>query len=65
MCCFDVPVAIKEQVVKYMRHCLWRKKNSDVQANDTALVAWKKYADPKNKVVWESSIWKYKIRFSC
>jgi hypothetical protein len=30
MCCFDVPVAIKEQVVKYMRHCLWRKKNSDV-----------------------------------
>jgi hypothetical protein len=26
MCCLDIPVTIKDQVVKYMRHCLWRKK---------------------------------------
>jgi hypothetical protein len=28
----DVLVTINEQVIKYMRHCLWRKKNSEVQA---------------------------------
>jgi hypothetical protein len=49
MCCFDVPVAIKEQVVKYMRHCLWREKNNDVQANGSALVAWKKICRPKEQ----------------
>jgi hypothetical protein len=42
MCCFDVPFAIQEHVVKYMRHCLWRKKNSDAHANGSALIAWKK-----------------------
>jgi hypothetical protein len=30
-----------------MRHCLWRKKNSDVQAKGSALVAWKKICRPK------------------
>jgi hypothetical protein len=49
MCCFDVPVTIKDQVVKYMRHCLWRKKKIDVQANGTALVAWKKNCRPKER----------------
>ena len=49
LCCLDVPITIKEQVVKYMRHCLWRKKNNDVQAKGSALVAWKKIARPKNK----------------
>jgi hypothetical protein len=42
MSCLEIPVAINKQVVKYMRHCLWRKKNSEVQAKGTALVAWKK-----------------------
>jgi hypothetical protein len=51
MCCFDVPVTIKEQVVKYMRHYLWRKKNSDVQANGSAPVAWKEICKPKVKGV--------------
>jgi hypothetical protein len=63
MCCFDVPVTIKEQVVKYVRH--WRKKNSDVQANGSTLVAWKKYADKKIKVVLEFLIWKFKIKPFC
>jgi hypothetical protein len=49
MCCFDVPVTIKEQVVKYMRHCLWRKKKNEVQANGSALVAWKKICRPKEQ----------------
>jgi hypothetical protein len=22
MCCLDIPVSIKEQLIKYMRHCL-------------------------------------------
>jgi hypothetical protein len=51
MCCFDVPITVKEQVIKYMRHCLWRKKNGDVQAKGTALISWKKIARPK-KTRW-------------
>jgi hypothetical protein len=47
MCCLDIPVTIKDQVVKYMRHCLGRKKN-DVQAQGKALVAWNKICRPKN-----------------
>jgi hypothetical protein len=26
MCCMDVPITIKDQVIKYMRHRMWRKK---------------------------------------
>jgi hypothetical protein len=33
MCYLDVPVTIKEHVVKYMRQCLWRRKYSEVQAD--------------------------------
>jgi hypothetical protein len=62
MCCLDVPVTIKDQVIKYMRHCLWRKKNTDVQEKGNALVSWKKYADQKSKVVWESLTWRFKIK---
>jgi hypothetical protein len=40
MCCLDVPITIKDQVIKYMRHCPWRKMNSDVQARGNALVSW-------------------------
>jgi hypothetical protein len=32
-----------------MRHCLWRKKHSEVQAKGTALIAWKKICRPKNQ----------------
>jgi hypothetical protein len=32
-----------------MRHCLWRKKKSDVEANGSALVAWKKICGPKDQ----------------
>jgi hypothetical protein len=49
MCCFDVPITVKDQVVKYMRHCLWRKKNGDVQAKGSALISWKKVTGPKNQ----------------
>jgi hypothetical protein len=49
MICFDVPVTIKEQVIKYTRHCLWRKKNSEVQAKGTVLIAWTKVCMPKNQ----------------
>jgi hypothetical protein len=49
MCCLDIPVTIKEQVQKYMRHCLWRKKTDDVQARGSTLVAWKKSVDQNNK----------------
>ena len=49
MCTLDVPISIKEQIVKYMRHCLWRKKNTDVQARGSALVAWKKICRPKDQ----------------
>jgi hypothetical protein len=49
MSCLEIPVTINEQVIKYMRHCLWRKKNSDVQAKGSALVAWKKNCRPKTQ----------------
>ena len=48
MSCFDLPVTIKEQLIKYMRQCLWRKKTTDVQARGQALVAWNKVCRPKN-----------------
>jgi hypothetical protein len=32
-----------------MRHCLWRKKNGDVQAKGASLISWKKIAKPKNQ----------------
>jgi hypothetical protein len=49
MCCLDIPVSVKEQLIKYMRHCLWRKKTGDVQSNGPALVAWEKNCRPKNQ----------------
>ena len=49
MSCFDVPVTIKNQVTKYMRYCLWRKKTVDVQAKGSALIAWDKVCKPKNQ----------------
>jgi hypothetical protein len=49
MCCLGIPVSVKEQLIKYMRHCLWRKKTGDVQSNGPALVAWEKICRPKNQ----------------
>jgi hypothetical protein len=48
MCCLDVPITIKDQVIKYMRHYLWRNKNNDVQERGNALVAWDKICKPKD-----------------
>jgi hypothetical protein len=36
-------------MVKYMRHCLWRKKNQDVQARGNALISWDKVCKPKKQ----------------
>jgi hypothetical protein len=32
-----------------MRHCLWRKKNNDVQSKRPALIAWTKVCKPKDQ----------------
>jgi hypothetical protein len=48
MCCLDVPVNIKEQVTKYMRHCLLRRNNSEVQARGNSLVSWNEICRPKD-----------------
>jgi hypothetical protein len=39
MCCLDIPITITEQIIKYMMHYLWRKKDSEVQAKGNALIA--------------------------
>jgi hypothetical protein len=49
MCTLEILVTILEQMVKYMRHCLWRKKNQDVQARGNALISWDKICKPKNQ----------------
>ena len=47
MCTLDIPVTIKEQLNKYMRHCLWRKP--DLEDKRPALVKWKTVCRPKNQ----------------
>jgi hypothetical protein len=64
MSCFDIPVTINEQVVKYKRHCLWRKNNSEVQAKGSALVAWKKFVGKRSKEVWVFLILTFRTRLS-
>jgi hypothetical protein len=49
MSCLEIPVGITEQIIKYMRHCLWRKKNQEVQARGNALVSWDKVCRPKDQ----------------
>jgi hypothetical protein len=49
MSCLDIPVSIKNHCIKFMRHCLWRKKRNDVQSNGPALVAWDKVCRPKDQ----------------
>jgi hypothetical protein len=50
MACLDIPVSIKDQLVKYMRYYLWRKKNTEVQSRGPALIAWEKIVGQKTKV---------------
>jgi hypothetical protein len=64
MCCLDILVTTKDQVVKYMRHCLWRKKNNDVQAQGKAMVGWNKICRPKNRGGFGVLNWKLKIKLS-
>jgi hypothetical protein len=47
MCTLEVPVAVLEYIDRARRHCLWR--NSDCNAKDKPLVAWKKCTKPKKK----------------
>jgi hypothetical protein len=47
--CLDVLVSIKDQIEKYMRYCLWRKKNKEVQARGPGLIAWTKVCRPKEQ----------------
>ena len=47
MCCLDVPVTIKQQIIKYLRHCLWRIH--DMEDKRPALVAWKTVCRPKSQ----------------
>jgi hypothetical protein len=49
MSCFDVPVSIKGQVIKFMRHCLWGKMTTEVQVKGLAHVAWSKICRPKDQ----------------
>jgi hypothetical protein len=49
MACLDILVTIKNQIVKYMRHCLWRKINTEVQSKGPALIAWKTVCKPKDQ----------------
>ena len=45
MSCLDVPVTIKQQILKYFRHCLWR--GPDMEDHRPALVKWTTVCRPK------------------
>jgi hypothetical protein len=62
MSCLDIPVSIKNQCIKFMRHCLWRKKRNEVQSNGPALVAWDKVCRPKDQGAWGCLILKLKMK---
>jgi hypothetical protein len=49
MSCLEIPVGITEQIIKYMRHYLWRKKNQEVQARGNALISSDKVCRPKDR----------------
>ena len=46
MGCLDVPVTMKTQVIKYLRHCLWR--GSHMEDHTPAMVAWSVLCRPNN-----------------
>ena len=39
MCTLEIPVSVKNQLNKYMRHCLWRRP--DMEDKRPALIKWK------------------------
>ena len=47
MGCLDVPVTIKTQVIKYLRHCIWR--GPDLEDHIPAMVAWSTLCRPKSQ----------------
>ena len=47
MCMLEIHAAVKEQLNKYMRHCLWRRP--DLEDKRPALVKWKTVCRPKNQ----------------
>jgi hypothetical protein len=49
MTCLDISVTIKDQVIKYMRHCIWRKKNTKVHSRGPTLIAWSSICRPKEQ----------------
>ena len=47
MCCLDLPETIKNQIRKYLRHCLW--KGPDPNDHRPAMVKWTVVCRPKNQ----------------
>ena len=47
MTCLDLPETVKEQICKYLRHCLWRGPN--MEDKKPALVAWSMVCRPKQQ----------------
>jgi hypothetical protein len=47
MSTLKVPIAIINQIDRYMRHCLWR--GGDLNAKKPPLAAWKMVCKPKRK----------------
>ena len=47
MGCLDVPVTIKTQAIKLLRHCLWR--GPDLEDHRPAMVAWRTVCRPKDQ----------------
>ena len=45
MTCLDLPETIKQQINKYLRHCLWR--GSNMKDKRPAMVAWTTVCRPK------------------
>ena len=47
MCTLEVPITIKNQIIKYMSHCLWIKPN--LEDKRLALVKWSTICRPQNQ----------------
>lgn len=47
MCCLDLPETIKQQINKYLRHCLWR--GPDMEDHRPAMVSWNVVCRPKDQ----------------
>ena len=43
----DIPITIKKQIIKYLRHCLWRSPH--MEDKRPAMVAWHTVCRPKNQ----------------